>query len=50
MYCKDSRRKASYPNKSFDFLGYTFRPRTVKNRREERVFTGFNPVKEYTKS
>ena len=44
VYCKDNRRKANHPNKSFDFLGYTFRPRTVKNRREGRVFTGFNPA------
>ena len=29
VYCKDSNRKGKYPNQSFDFLGYTFRPRTV---------------------
>lgn len=44
IYCKDSRRRTNYPNKSFDFLGYTFRPRTVKNRKENKIFTGFNPA------
>ncbi len=44
IYCKDKRRRANYPNRSFDFLGYTFRPRTVKNRKENKIFTGFNPA------
>ena len=26
VYCKDSNRKGNYPNVSFDFLGYCFRP------------------------
>lgn len=28
--CKDSYRKGSYTNESFDFLGFTFRPRLSK--------------------
>ena len=44
IYCRDTRRRANYPNKSFDFLGYTFRPRTVKNRKDNNTFTGFNPA------
>ncbi len=32
-YCKDSKRRGTYPNVSFDFLGYCFRPRVVKNRK-----------------
>lgn len=44
IYCKDNRRKDNYPSISFDFLGYTFRPRTVKNSKENRIFTGFNPA------
>lgn len=27
VYCKDGKRKGEYENISFDFLGYTFRPR-----------------------
>ena len=43
-YCKDSRRKGSYPNVTFDFLGYCFRPRQVRNPRSASVFCGFNPA------
>jgi RNA-directed DNA polymerase len=32
VYCKDANRKGSYQNESFDFLGYTFRPRMAKSR------------------
>jgi len=31
VYCKDDDRKGDYENTSFDFLGYTFRPRHTKN-------------------
>lgn len=27
VYCKDVNRRGDYPNRSFDFLGYRFRPR-----------------------
>src|SRR5688500_9512670 len=27
VYCKDSNRRKEHPNVSFDFLGYTFKPR-----------------------
>jgi RNA-directed DNA polymerase len=29
VYCKDVNRRGNYPNQTFDFLGYTFRPRKV---------------------
>ena len=32
VYCKDSRRRRQYEATSFDFLGYTFRPRLARNR------------------
>ena len=32
VYCQDSNRRASYPVYSFDFLGFTFRPRRSRNR------------------
>ena len=42
VYCKDSNRTGQYANVSFDFLGYTFKPRSVKSKSGE-YFTGFNP-------
>lgn len=44
VYCKDGCRKGHYPNTSFDFLGYTFRSRLVKNSRRNSVFVGFTPA------
>jgi RNA-directed DNA polymerase len=35
VYCKDDRRSREYSLHRFDFLGFTFRPRKVKNRRGE---------------
>ena len=42
-YCKDANRRGSYPVQRFDFLGYTFRPRTSKNR-YGRLFVSFSPA------
>jgi RNA-directed DNA polymerase len=44
VYCKDGSRKGRYPNTKFDFLGYTFRPRVVKNRRRNSLFVSFTPA------
>ena len=35
IYCKDVKRKGKYPNISFDFLGYTFKPRQTKGKNKE---------------
>jgi RNA-directed DNA polymerase len=43
-YCKDDRRQAEHSNVQFDFLGYCFRPRWVKNVRTDERFRGFNPA------
>lgn len=43
VYCKDSDRKGNYENISFDFLGYTFRPRGAKNK-QGNIFTSFLPA------
>ncbi|WP_250238971.1 MULTISPECIES: group II intron reverse transcriptase/maturase [Pseudomonadati] len=32
VYCKDDDRRKEFPTQSFDFLGYTFRPRGAKNK------------------
>ncbi len=44
VYCKDGSRKGKYPCISFDFLGYTFRPRLVKNRKRDSIFVSFTPA------
>ena len=43
VYCKDSRRAGTSVHVSFDFLGYTFRPRRIVDR-YGRVRTGFTPA------
>jgi len=43
VYCKDDSRKKTYPNEKFDFLGYTFRPRSSTNR-NGRFFINFSPA------
>ncbi|WP_265026652.1 reverse transcriptase/maturase family protein [Wolbachia endosymbiont (group A) of Bibio marci] len=32
VYCKDDNRRDEFPIQSFDFLGYTFRPRLARNK------------------
>jgi RNA-directed DNA polymerase len=44
VYCKDTKRKGTYPNVIFDFLGYCFRPRLVRSFRDNVLFCGFNPA------
>lgn len=44
VYCRDERCKGRYSNTSFDFLGYSFRPRSVKNRTRGVLFVGFTPA------
>jgi RNA-directed DNA polymerase len=43
VYCKDDDRQGNYPLNSFDFLGFTFRPRRSKNRRG-KYFVNFTPA------
>ena len=43
VYCKDTNRRGPYPGTSFDFLGYTFRPRRAHNHRGE-MFVSFLPA------
>jgi len=42
VYCKDDDRRKDYLTTSFDFLGYTFRPRRSKNRWGKH-FINFTP-------
>jgi RNA-directed DNA polymerase len=43
VYCKDANRRGSYEHESFDFLGYTFRPRLSKSRHGKH-FVNFSPA------
>jgi RNA-directed DNA polymerase len=43
VYCKDDDRRGSYPVRSFDFLGYTFRARRSKNKLGKH-FINFSPA------
>ena len=42
VYCKDDDRRGTHEHTSFDFLGYTFRPRRAKNR-HGKLFISFLP-------
>ncbi len=39
VYCKDWRRRENYSNTKFDFLGYTFKPRSKKGK---DLFLGYD--------
>ena len=42
VYCKDGRRRDDYPVVKFDFLGYSFQPRTTKSRKTGKLFLGYD--------
>src|ERR1700720_1178882 len=44
VYCKDNRRRRTYPNVKFDFLGYQFRPRRVAPSQRTEFFCGYTPA------
>lgn len=46
VFCKDSNRRfyKNYPIISFDFLGFTFKPRQAQNGRKDGSFTNFLPA------
>jgi RNA-directed DNA polymerase len=43
VYCKDANRRGNYPEQRFDFVGYTFRPRSSRTR-EGKLFVSFAPA------
>jgi RNA-directed DNA polymerase len=43
VYCQDANRRDRYPERQFDFLGYTFRPRRARNR-AGKLFVSFAPA------
>jgi group II intron reverse transcriptase/maturase len=42
VYCQDDDRRGTHEHTSFDFLGYTFRPRRARNRKG-KLFISFLP-------
>lgn len=42
VYCKDYRRRGNYEKVKFDFLGYSFQPRTTKSKKTGKLFLGFD--------
>ena len=44
VYCRDGKRRGRYPNVTFDFLGYQFRPRMVENSQDGSLFCSFVPA------
>lgn len=42
VYCKDNRRRGTYPVVKFDFLGYSFQPRSTKSKKTGKLFLGFD--------
>jgi RNA-directed DNA polymerase len=43
VYCKDTKRRGSFEQVSFTFLGYTFRPR-MSRQKDGRFYVGFLPA------
>jgi hypothetical protein len=42
VYCRDYRRKGKYPVVKFDFLKYSFKPRTTKSKKTGKLFLGYD--------
>jgi RNA-directed DNA polymerase len=43
VYCNRNGRKGDYPNREFDFLGFTFRRRTARDK-DNKIFMAFTPA------
>jgi RNA-directed DNA polymerase len=42
VYCRDYRRQEHYQTVKFDFLGYSFQPRSTMSKRTGKLFLGFD--------
>ena len=42
VYCRDHRRKGEFPVVKFDFLGYSFQPRTTFSKKKGGLFLGYD--------
>lgn len=44
VYCKDLNRRQTSFQTSFDYLGFTFRPRVARSSITQKLFTTFTPA------
>jgi group II intron reverse transcriptase/maturase len=42
VYCRDFRRKGKHKEVKFDFLGFSFQPRTTKSKKTGKLFLGYD--------
>ena len=42
VYCRDFKRQGKYSVVKFDFLGYSFQPRTAKSKKTGKLFLGYD--------
>ena len=42
VYCRDYKRKGNHPTVKFDFLGYSFQPRTAYSKKNGKLFLGYD--------
>lgn len=42
VYCRDYRRKEKHPIVKFDFLGYSFQPRSAFSKKTKKMFLGYD--------
>lgn len=42
VYCKDYRRQGKFENFKFDFLGFSFQPRSTMSKKSGKLFLGFD--------
>jgi group II intron reverse transcriptase/maturase len=42
VYCRDYRRRGNHPIVKFDFLKYSFQPRTTKSKKTGKLFLGYD--------
>jgi RNA-directed DNA polymerase len=42
VYCKDDKRKGNHPIVKFDFLGFSFQPRSTFSRKQGKLFLGYD--------
>ena len=42
VYCRDYRRKGNHKTVKFDFLGYSFQPRSAQSKKNGNLFLGYD--------
>ena len=42
VYCRDYRRQGKHKEVKFDFLGFSFQPRTTKSKKTGKLFLGYD--------